>query len=73
VFCKKCVLQLQTECKADNVLAVLQTWSEDQVHELMVSLVCKKETALSLGAGPDLTFYPKKRIALSLINVILQR
>ena len=29
VFCKKCVLQLQTECKADNVLAVLQIRSED--------------------------------------------
>lgn len=29
VFCKMFVLQLQTECKADNVLAVTQTWSED--------------------------------------------
>jgi len=30
VYCKeKLVSQLQTECKADNVLVVLRTWSKE--------------------------------------------
>ena len=50
VFCKKCDIELKTECKATIVLAILQTWFRDLVHEFQVSrivfqvpiLVCKQ-------------------------------
>lgn len=39
MFCKKCDIELKTECKAGIVLAILQTWFRDLVHEFQVSVI----------------------------------
>ena len=61
MFCKKCDIELKTEYKAGIVLAILQTWFRDLVHEFQVSviafqvpiLVCKQ-----LGKTVILTVFP---------------
>lgn len=43
-----CVLKLQTECKAENVLAVVQIWLKELVRELMVSVIVPQGPLLVL-------------------------
>lgn len=57
MFCKKCDIELETECKAGIVLAILQTWFRDLVYQVLVIafqvpiLVCKQlgKTVTSLN------------------------
>ena len=69
VFCKKCDIELETECKAGIVLAILQTQFRDLVHEFQVSviafqvpfLVCKQlgKTVKSCSQNIKKTFHKK--------------